>query len=179
MPSNRGKRMLIIVVMICLGALLFDKLVLGAAVEGWKRRAQRIKELELKIQDGERLIRLNRADYEKQWAGMLQNSLPAERSESEQLIYDAMSRWSKVGLTVTSQRPQWITDRDNNTRIEFRVVATGSIESITRFLYNVERDTRGLRVQDVEIGSKDESGANLSMSVLLTGVVLRGAKNAS
>ncbi len=110
---------------------------------------------------------------------MLKNSLPPERSEAEQLIYDAMEQWSKIGLTVTSQRPQWITDRDNNTRIEFRIVATGSIEAIARFLYNVERDPRGLRVQDVEISSRDEAGRNLSMSVLLTGVVLRGAKNAS
>lgn len=168
-----------VVVMICVGLLIVDKLILGAVVDGWKSRTQRIQDLETKIKDGNRLIGINKADYEKQWARMLQNSLPPERSEAEQLIYNAMAQWSKFGLTVTSQRPQWITDRDNNTHIEFRVVATGSIESIARFLYNVERDTRGLRVQDVELSSKDENGGNLSMSVLLTGVVLRGAKNAS
>lgn len=179
MPSNRGKRLIMVVVMICVGLLIVDKLILGAVVAGWKSRAQRIGDLEKKLQDGERLITHNKADYEKQWAYMLKNSLPPERSDAEQLIYNAMGQWSKFGLTVTSQRPQWITDRDNNTRIEFRVVATGSMESIARFLYNVERDSRGLRVQDVEISSKDETGKNLSMSVLLTGVVLRGAKNAS
>ncbi len=179
MPNDRRKRLFVIVAMICIGLFIFDKLILGAVVEGWKSRTQRIGDLEKKLQDGERLITHNKADYEKQWAFMLKNSLPPERSEAEQLIYDAMEQWSKIGLTVTSQRPQWITDRDNNTRIEFRIVATGSIEAIARFLYNVERDPRGLRVQDVEISSRDEAGRNLSMSVLLTGVVLRGAKNAS
>lgn len=174
--ANNRKRLLVVAIAICLGLLIMDRLIAGPLIDGWKNRAAQITKLQAQIKKGEALID-HKDSYETRWNEMVKNSLPAEQSQAELMIYAAINDWSKAGLTLNRQAPQWITDKDGSRHVEFRVLATGSISSIARFLYDVERDPRALRIQDVEISSRDENGRNLSLNMLLTGAVLRGGRN--
>ncbi|MCE5228394.1 hypothetical protein LLG95_02195 [bacterium] len=178
MQNDRRKWLLLVGVAVCLGLLIMDKVVLGPATDLWKKRNQRIAQLEKDIAGGERLLKYQKS-YDDQWNAMVRNSLPPEQSAAEQLIYNGLSEWSRTGISITRQSPTPKSEKDGSNYIEFRLVGQGSIASIARFLYNVERDPRGLRVQDVTITARDEAGRNLTLELLLSGVVLRGAKNAS
>lgn len=175
--ANNRNRLLVITVAVCLGLLILDRIVLGPMLEGWKQREARIAKLETQIAKGEALLS-HKAGYEARWDEMVKNSLPAEQSEAELMIYSALNDWSKSGLSLNSQRPQpWVIEKDGTRHVDFRVLATGSIGSIARFLYDVEQDPRALRVQDIEISARDDAGSNLSLNMLLTGVTLRGGRN--
>jgi hypothetical protein len=52
------------------------------------------------------------------------------------------------------------------------VDATGSLATITRFLYEVERSALPLRVDSIELTSRDEFGQKLTLGLLVSGLRL-------
>ena len=50
--------------------------------------------------------------------------------------------------------------------------ATGNMRSILRFLWDLESDPTGLKVEDVVISSRDNDGQQLSLGIQMSGLVL-------
>ena len=56
--------------------------------------------------------------------------------------------------------------------LECRADAFGSIQSLARFLYELERDPLALKVDELEITARDSEGQQLSLSVRFSGLLL-------
>ena len=59
---------------------------------------------------------------------------------------------------------------------ECRADAFGSLPSITRFLYEIEKDPLALKIESVEINARDNTGQQLSLGLQVSGLRLNSAK---
>ena len=56
--------------------------------------------------------------------------------------------------------------------LECRADAIGSMDALTRFLYEVEKDPLALRLEAIEITSHDNDGQQLSLALQVSGLLL-------
>jgi len=173
MAFNRRERMLVILVVVCVVLLGGDRLAVAPLVRVWKARTLRIAELESSLEKGENLTGREK-DLEKRWQEMRDRGLPATPPEAEPLVFRSVDTWSQAsGLSVTSLKPRWAQEEKNNSRkVEFRLSATGSLRSAARFVYELEAASLPLKMESVEIASRDDTGRMLTVEMVFTGLVL-------
>jgi hypothetical protein len=149
-----------------------DKLILTPLGNFWTARSKQIVELRKKVEDGTQLVRREQ-NLRGRWNQMRTNTLPNNASISEQQVLRALDRWSQDSrISITSLSPQWKHDADDYMTLQCRVEAAGNLGSVTRFLYDIEKDPMALRLELVEISSKDSEGQQLALGLQLSGLVL-------
>lgn len=171
---NQRERLLIIVAAVSVLLLGLNTFVLNPLVRTWKARAVRMGELRASLQksavllDREGMIR-------ERWTQMKSQALPGNVSVAENEVLKAVDRWAQESkISFTSLKPQWKRNADDYMALECRADAFGSMQAVTRFLYNMERDPLALRVEDVEITARDTTGQQLSLAVKVSGLLLDG-----
>jgi len=159
---------------VAVGLLLADQLILTPLTKSWKQRKERIAELRTRVNDGREILKLENG-LRTTWNRMRTNSLPNNESRAEQQVLKGFERWSQDSrVSVLSINPQWKRDRDSDEfmTLECRVEASGSLPAITRFLYEIEKDPMALRVQTLDLGSKDNDGQQIALGLQVSGLVL-------
>ena len=169
--KNRQK-----VLMIVAGAglllLLGDSFVFEPLTQSWKARSERIEKLRQDVSSGESKIKSERA-IRGHWAQMRTNALPADASLAEAQLQKAFARWERAsGVTRVSLKPQWKQPEDDYMTLECRADYTGDMDRLLQFLYQVEKDPMGLKVDNVEITTKDDSGRQLALGLQISGLQL-------
>jgi hypothetical protein len=162
-----------ILIFLALGALLFfvgDRLVFTPMVNGWEARTKRIAELKKSIQQGE-MLQQREDTIRGRWSQMRTNTLSSNPSVAQGEIFKAFDRWSQDSrMKVGSIKPQW-KHNDDYTTLECRVNATGDIQSLAKFIYDAEKDPLAVKVDSVEITSRDNNGQQLSLVLQVSGLV--------
>ena len=172
MKITNRQQLLAIVAIVVVALLVGDKLILAPLLRGWKERSARIVELRKLITQGEQLQQRGGRVRER-WDGMRTNTLPDNMSAAENEVLKAFDRWSRdSGISVSSIKPQWKRSAEDYMTLECRADAAGGIQALTRFLYNVEKDPLALRVESVEITSRDNDGQQLSLALQVSGLLL-------
>lgn len=153
-----------------------DNLVISPLIAAWNSRTKAIADLRKKVADGQQLLARERSLRDR-WKVMQTNTLPAEVSVAEGRVLGAFDGWSRDSrVSVTSIKPQWKRTADDFMVLECRVDAAGSLSTLTRFLYEVEADPLALKVDSVEIGSRDSTGGQLTLGLQVSGLVLSTEK---
>ena len=149
-----------------------DKLVITPLANFWKGRADQVVKLRKQLDDGKRLIAREQT-LRSRWEQMRSNTLTNNQSQAEQLVLKAFDRWSqKSGVSITSISPQWKHDADDYITLECRVDATGKMETVKDFLYSIEKDPLALKLEMVEISTRDPEGQQLTLGLQISGLVL-------
>jgi len=171
------QRQKILMIIVAVGAVLFlgDNVVVEPLIAGWKARADHNQQLRAQLENGQKM--LQREFYlHSRWASMATNALPSDQSAAEAELFKAFDRWERAsGITRVSIKPQWKQgddDKYNYMTLECRADYNGDIEKVKQFLYEVEKDPIGLKVENVEISSRDDNGQQLSLGLQLTGLQL-------
>lgn len=176
MPVNRREHILILVVLLCVGALGGDRLAINPLLRVWNARAKRITELERSINHGALLVNREQALTER-WGEMKAQSRSRETSATENEVLSSVSHWAAASeLSVTSLKPRWILDEEECRKLEIQVSTSGKLASVARFLYELEVDPQALKVEDVELTARDNAGQALTCDVRFTRLVLEGNK---
>lgn len=154
-----------------------DKFVLQPLTDGWKARTARIEDLQKKVTAGSKLLERDRSVRDK-WNAMRATALTNEVSQAESQALRAFERWGRdAGVNISGLKPQWKRANDEYQTLECRADATGSLSSLARFLYQVEKDPLAMRVDVVDLTTRDTEGRNLTMSLQLSGLVLTPKRN--
>ena len=99
-------------------------------------------------------------------------ALPRDAAQAEQDLISAFDRWRQASsIELGSIKPQW--KRGANERystLECRVDATGSLATLSRFLYELEKSPLALRLDSVELNARDESGQKLTLALIVSGL---------
>ncbi|MBN1866107.1 hypothetical protein JW916_02325 [Candidatus Sumerlaeota bacterium] len=172
MAFNRREHLLLLAAIVCIAILAGDRFVLTPLASAWSERNARIAELKGNLSKGALL--LDRGDsLERRWREMKERSLPREMSATESRVFTAVSEWaSDSRLDITSIKPRWFEEEEESRTVEFRVGASGSLDSVARFLYALETDSMSLRTEKVEISSRDPRGNALAVDIRFTGSVI-------
>jgi hypothetical protein len=149
-----------------------DLLVIEPLIRAWKARAQTVVTLRAQVTNGRRLIQ--REDgLRRRWSQMRTNTLPDNNSLAEQRVLKAFDNWSREsGAEVTGIMPLWKNDTDEYKTLACRVEASGDINTLSRFIYAIEKDPTGLKFESLELSTRDASGQQLTLDLQLSGLAL-------
>ena len=177
MRIDHRQKVLAIAAAICVGALAGDHLVYAPLTRVWRDRADRIAELRTDLDRSVSLLG-RETSIRDRWARLQKMSLPGDASAAESKVLSAVERWTKSsGIGFSAIKPQWKQNGDDYKTLECRVDATGNIESLTRFLDELERDPLAVRVEDLELSARDEYGQQISLGVRFSALVLTGEQS--
>lgn len=167
------QRLLVIATAAVAALYLLDAVVITRLSAIWTEHAAEIAKLQKNVTAGRSAIE-RATQTERLWAEMQANALPKEPAQAEQDVISAFDRWGRANnVELASIRPQWkrgTTDRYSV--LECRVDATGTLSTLTRFLYELELSPLALRVDSVELSARDDNGGKLSLGLVVSGLRL-------
>jgi len=150
-----------------------DQLMIEPLIGWWKTRAKAVAALRAQVREGRLLIQ--REDgLRGRWDNMRTNTLPANTSLAEQQILKAFDHWSREsGASINSITPQWNIDPSQDYQtLNCRVEATGDLGTLSRFLYDIEKDPMALKLESVELSTRENTGQQLTLNLQISGLVL-------
>lgn len=167
------QRTLVIITSACLALLILEYWVRVPLTKLWQTHSAEIAKLQKSVAAGKATIS-RAAQIERRWADMQSNALPKDPAQAEQDVISAFDRWGRANnIELSSIRPQWKRGgTDKFSLLECRVDATGTIPTLSRFMYELERSPLALRVDSVEITSRDDSGQKLTLGLIVSGLRL-------
>jgi hypothetical protein len=171
----KDRQQVLLVVAIGLIALFAsERLVISPLVKLWKARNTRIAELRTQVAQGRTLI--DREDtIRRRWNALKSAALPANTSAAEQQVFQATDRWASASrVSINAITPQW-KQEEGFMLFQCRIDASGGMEALSRFLYEFEQDPMALKLESMEIGARDKEGRQLSLGLLISGLVLGSA----
>lgn len=172
MRIENRQRVLAIAAIAGIALLASDRLIISPLTRSWKERSTRIAELKKSVSQGAILMEREQT-IRRRWDGMMTNTLPDDTAEAENEVLRAFERWSQESrISISSIKPQWRRNNDDYMILECRADAFGSIQAVTRFLYEVERDPLALKVEAIEIATRDNDGQQLTLGLQVSGLVL-------
>lgn len=174
MNIDPQKRQKILIVGAVAVAVLFasDRLLLTPLIDGWRARSERIVSLRKSIASGQQLLDRERS-LRARWRSMQTNALPGVMSAAEGRVLKAFDDWSMASrISVNSIKPQWKHAADDYMTLDCRVDASGNLAAVTRFIYEVEHDPIALRVDGIELTSREGDGGQLTLALQVSGLFL-------
>lgn len=177
MQIKNRQQLLTIVTLTAIGLLVLDKIVTPPLTAMSKQRSARIETLKSQVKEGE-LRRRGKDSLRSRWAQIQSGALTNNTTLAEQQLFSGLNRWSQMsGVRIENIAPNWKQGADAAYKtIECRVDASGSIDRISQFLYGIETDPMALKVESVEMTSKDNNGSVIGMGVQISGLVLTGVE---
>jgi hypothetical protein len=157
----------------CLLLFILDRVIFTPLTNTWEADSAEIVKLRQEVADGHSLI-FRGPRLEQLWSQMRSGSLPHDPAQSEHDVIAGFESWSRTsGVELGSVKPLWKRgDTDAYSVLECRLDATGTLGSLTRFLYEMEKAPLALRVESVELISRDDTGDRLTLSLVVTGLRL-------
>lgn len=172
MKTENHQQLLIVLAIGAAAVFAADKLAVGPLTKLWKARSIRVAELRKEVADGALLLQREKS-LRARWDEMLKNTLPNNASLAEQQLLKAFDAWSRESrVSINGITPQWKHDADDYMTLECRVDASGDLATLSRFLYDIEKDPMALKLESVELSARDNTGQELAMGVRVSGLVL-------
>jgi hypothetical protein len=167
------QRWLVIIAGASVALLVLEYWVRVPLTNLWQTHAAEIAKLQTSVTAGRGTI-ARAAQIERRWADMQANALPKDPAQAEQEVISAFDRWGRANnIELSSIRPQWKRGgTDKYSLLECRVDATGTIPTLSHFIYELERSPLALRVDAVELTSRDDSGQKLTLGLIVSGLRL-------
>lgn len=172
-----NRQQFLILLTIATAALYLAVNYLATPLAGaWSARAKQIAALKQQVAEGRKLLQRD-AGIRGRWSQMRTNALPENNSLAEQQLLKAIDGWAHdSGANISAITPQWKSDATNYTTLNCRVEAGGDLATLSRFIYDVEKDAMPLKVDTAELTARDNGGQQLSLSLQLNGLVLLNPK---
>ena len=170
--ANR-QRLLAVIAVAGVLLLILDHIVFTPLTTLWQTHSAEIAQLQKSVTNGSSLIE-RASQMQRVWSEMQANALPKDPAQAEQELISAFDRWGRgSGVELGSIKPQWKHgSTDRYSLLECRVDATGAYTSLGRFLFEVEKSPLALRLESIDLSSRDETGQKISLSLVVTGLRL-------
>jgi hypothetical protein len=145
-----------------------DLVVIEPMFGWWKTRSKTVAALREQVKNGRRLIQ-REAGLRSRWDQMRTNTLPANSSLAEQQTLKAFDNWAREsGADVTGITPQWNNESPDYLTLNCRLEASGDLGTLSRFVYDIEKDPMAFKLETVELSARDTTGQQLSGLVLVS-----------
>ncbi|MBU6399856.1 MAG: hypothetical protein KGS61_06020 [Verrucomicrobia bacterium] len=169
--KNR-QQLLLVTAMAVVGLFIANLVLITPLTNAWKARADRIAALRKQVAQGAQLLQ-RQASLRGRWEQMRRNTLPNDNSAAEQQVFNAIETWKQnSGATVTAVNPQWKHDSDDYITYQCRLDVAGNLPALSRFLFELEKDSMALKLDAVELATRDKLGQQLTLAVQFNGLVL-------
>ena len=155
-----------------LGLFAADKLIVDTLTKVWKSRARRIEQLRTQVAEGKALVKREPL-IRGRWNEMQRNTLTNNTSAAEQQLFAAVDGWRQDSrVVINGATPQWRHDADDYMTFQCRMDASGTLSTLSKFLYDIEKDPMALKLDSIELSARDKEGQQLVLSLQISGLVL-------
>jgi hypothetical protein len=172
--KNR-QQFLTILTLTAIGLLVLDKIVTPPLTSLWTKHSSQIATLKKQVNNGV-ILEHRKESLRQQWASIKSSALTNDTTAAELQLGTGLNNWAqKSGIQIDNIAPNWKPGSDASFKtLECRVDVSGSIDRLTQFMYELETDPLALKVQSVEMTSKDNTGSVIALGVQVSGLVLTG-----
>ena len=172
METKNREKILAIAVGVAVACWLGEFVVVKPVVTAWHNKSDQIADLQHRLAAGKQLLSRG-SEVMDRWRAMQTNSLPGSPALAESKVLTSFDQWvSDSGVTQGSFRPQYKETDDNYSTMECRADVTGDMEQIFTFLYDLEKDPAGIKLDSVELTSRDDTGRQLALVIEMSGLML-------
>jgi hypothetical protein len=165
---SKRERIIGIAAVVILAALVGDRFILTPAVNRLGDLGDQKQRLLAEINEARNLLERRRL-MEKKWQQLLGDGLKNE-SEAESRLLHALDDWAQQSrLTLRSVKPERLSEVKSGLKeMTFTIAGTGSLKATGEFLWQVETAALPVRIKDIQLGSANETGNNMSLQLLLS-----------
>jgi hypothetical protein len=111
---------------------------------------------------------------QKRWDEMQQAGLGNDVQAAEAMVYRYLRESSdRARLELGSIQPERLVTENRLREIDFVLSATGSMQSVTQFLWSLETATIPLKIKSYQLGSKNEMAQAMTIQVVLSTVYIK------
>jgi Tfp pilus assembly protein PilO len=171
MVLSKRERMILIAAIIAVVMLVADRFVVGPV----SARREEIKARKLELQaelESAQLLFTRQKLMERKWKTLLSDGLRND-AEAESKIARALDEWSKEAmLTLSSVKPERVASDKGLKEMTFVVAGMGTLEAVSRFLWQIETAPMPIKVMDMQVGSTNETGQSMSLQLRLSALCL-------
>lgn len=173
MKVENRQQLLIILTAVAAALLIGNTVIYEPLAKWWSARSMEIGNLKDKIRDGTAMINRD-AITRGRWNDMRTNALPNNPSLAAQQVINALDNWahSSGAGDDFNIMPQWNNDSTNYMTYNCHVQASGSLGTLSQFVYQIEKGPMPLRLNSMELSARDEYGRNLQLDLQISGLVL-------
>jgi Tfp pilus assembly protein PilO len=116
-----------------------------------------------------RTLLARKREIEPKWEQMTAGGLKSDPTEAESLILHAVQDWAReAGLKLASLKPERLLEKKSLHEISFKATATGSMNAVTKFLWQLETAKVPVRVKDLQLGTRKEGTDDLTLQLRLS-----------
>jgi len=174
MVLSRREKYIAIITIVIIMILVADRYVATPFMDKMDQTAIEKQRLIVEMERAETLFE-RRSLMDRRWNDMVAGGLEGDAAKAESQVLHAIGNWSKEnGLMLSSVKPDHKTGEDELYEIVFQVAGTGTMNSVSRFLFQIEKSTLPIRLTDVQLGSREEDGNDLSLQLRLSALYLSG-----
>jgi hypothetical protein len=132
-----------------------------------------LAQLRKSIDQGKMLLDREKLTRER-WNQIRKSTLPVNASQAEKEMLNAFEKWSADSqVSISSIRPQWKKGAtDDYSLLECRVDAAGSLPVVAKFLYHIESSPMAVKMETVELTTRDNNGEQIALGLLVSAVRL-------
>jgi Tfp pilus assembly protein PilO len=153
--------------------LIFNAYVLEPILDKRAQAGQTREALQAKVDQSLTTLKRNKK-LQKQWAEMKQSGLDSDVQKAEAMVFRYLEESSnRSGLELGSVQPDRLISEKQLGEIEFILSGTGSMRSVTQFLWSLETATIPLKIKSYQLGSKNEMAQVMTIQVELSTVYVK------
>lgn len=169
--TNREQKIVIITVL-ALSVLIADRYILSPV---FKMRSQISEQKqELQSQLNESLNLLKRAKLlRSRWKMMQESGLSYDIQKTENKVLRYIEKSSESSdLSLTSIQPDHLPAKEKFGTIELMVSGSGSMKSVTNFLWSIETADVPLKIESMQLSANNEDADVMSLHLKLSSIYL-------
>ena len=171
MVLSKRERIILIATLASVGLFIVNTFVIEPVQAKLDEMESQRQQLLGELNEGEMLIGNHRRMQEK-WKAMLSDGLRND-AEAESRVLSALREWSgAASLALSSIKPERVASDKGLQEMIFTVAGKGSLDSVARFLWQIETAALPVKIKDMQLGSSSESGDSMSLQLHLSALYL-------
>ena len=179
MILTKRERLIISLTVIVVSILVLDRYLFTPLLDRYWAVEARKQRLLGEMKRAEILLSRQR-QVGPRWRQMLAGGLRRDPAEAEGQIMHALGDWSEeAGLRLSSLKPERPREKTDLREITFHVTGSGSMNSISRFLWRLETAKVPIKVKIVELRSRKEGTDDLLLQSLRISTLYLAAQSPS
>jgi Tfp pilus assembly protein PilO len=171
MVLSKRERIILIAAIACVGLFVVNKFVVEPVQAKLDEMEAQRQQLLGDLNEAELLIG-NHRRMQKKWKAMLSDGLRSD-TEAESRVLGALRQWSgAAGLALSSIKPERVSSDRGLQEMIFTVAGKGTLDSVARFLWQIETAALPVKIKDMQLGSSSELGDSMSLQLHLSALYL-------
>lgn len=150
---------------VAIGAFALDSLIVSPLLDRQASAQSRVDNATLQLAKADGIFQ-NKLKAQKVWNEMAGESVQASPPQAESQLLSAARDWAQSsGLSLTSLKQERMEREQGFGKMTVRASATGDMQALGRFLYEIQSADIPVRVVDITVNSRREGTDDLTVQI--------------